>query len=145
LGERVVDRPMISTIVVVGVTAALAGLIALDLELEGGMLGGSGDIETARTMTFTTIVLAQIFNAFNSRSSTVSAFVHPFANRMLLLAILATILLQVAVVHLPGLSKAFDTEPLDLTQWMTCAALASLVLWAEELHKVVERRLVVRR
>jgi magnesium-transporting ATPase (P-type) len=135
---------MITTIVIVGTTAALAGLIALDLELEGGLLGGSGDIETARTMTFTTIVLAQVFNAFNSRSSTVSAFVRPFANRILLLAIVVTVLLQVAVVYLPGLSTAFDTQPLDAEQWAICWVLASLVLWAEELHKLIARRMRAR-
>ena len=100
--DRIVDRSMITTIALIGVTTAVVGLIALDLELAGGLLGGSGDIDTARTMVFTTIVLAQIFNAFNARSDTVSAFVRPFDNRLLWAAAGLTVVLQVAVVHAPA-------------------------------------------
>jgi len=139
LTERVVDRPMLATIAVVGTTTALVGLIALDIELRGGMLGGSGDIETARTMVFTTVVLAQVFNALNSRSARVSAFVHPFANRVLWLSIVVTVALQVAVVHLPPLNNAFETVPLDARRWTICAVLSAVVLLAEEIHKLIVR------
>lgn len=139
LDERIIDGPMVATIGVIGVTSSLAGLVALDLELTGGLLGGSGDIRTARTMVFTTIVLAQVFNALNARSGQVSAFVRPFPNRMLWGAILATVSLQVLVVHAPPLNAAFSTEPLDLRRWITCVLLAATVLIAEELHKAVSR------
>jgi magnesium-transporting ATPase (P-type) len=139
LTERVVDRPMLATIAVVGTTTALVGLIALDIELEGGMLGGSGDIETARTMAFTTVVLAQVFNALSSRSAHVSAFVHLFANRVLWLSIVLTVALQVAVVHLPPLNNAFETVPLDAGRWAICTALAAVVLLVEEIHKLIAR------
>jgi magnesium-transporting ATPase (P-type) len=139
LTDRVIDGPMLVTIGLVGVVTALVGLVALDLELAGGMLGGSGDIETARTMLFTTVVLAQIFNAFNARSDRVSAFVRPFENRLLWLSAVVTVALQVAVVHLGALNTAFDTVPLDLRRWGLCLALASVVLVAAELRKLVVR------
>ena len=103
--DRIVDRSMILTIALIGVTSAVAGLIALDLELAGGLLGGSGDIATARTMVFTTVVVAQIFNAFNARSDTVSAFVRPFDNRLLWAAAGLTLVLQIAVVHARPLQR----------------------------------------
>ena len=62
---------------------AVVTLAALDLGLAGGVLGGSGDIVEARTMAFTTLVLAQLFNTFNARSDRVSAFHHLFTNRWL--------------------------------------------------------------
>ncbi len=138
--DRIVDRSMITTIALIGVTTAVVGLIALDLELAGGMLGGSGGIVAARTMVFTTVVLAQIFNAFNARSDTVSAFVRPFDNRLLWAAAGLTLALQVAVVHAPPLQRAFDTESLDVTQWAICIGLASAVLWVDELRKAIQRR-----
>ncbi len=138
--DRIVDRSMIVTIALIGVTTAVVGLVALDLELAGGLLGGSGDISTARTMVFTTVVLAQIFNVFNARSDTVSAFVRPFDNRLLWAAAGLTLALQIAVVHLPPLQRAFDTEALDITQWATCTGLASAVLWVDEIRKAVHRR-----
>ena len=139
LTDRVIDRSMVTTIALIGVTTAVAGLVALDLELAGGMLGGSGDIGTARTMAFTTVVLAQIFNAFNARSDRSSAFVRMFDNRLLWAAAGLTVALQVAVVHLPPLNRAFDTEPLDAQQWAICAALSSSVLVVDEIRKAVIR------
>jgi magnesium-transporting ATPase (P-type) len=139
LGERIVDRSMVITIALIGVVSAAAGLLALDIELPGGLIEGSGDVETARTMVFTTIVLAQIFNAFNARSDTVSAFVRPFENRLLWGAVALTVVLQIVVVHLPFMNDAFDTRSLDLDRWMICAGLASSVLFADELRKLFHR------
>jgi len=138
--DRIVDGSMVATIALIGATTAIVGLIALDLELPGGLLGGSGTIESARTMVFTTVVLAQIFNAFNARSDTVSAFVRPFDNRLLWAAAALTMVLQVAVVHAPPLQRAFDTDGLDIAQWATCTALASAVLWVDEIRKLLHGR-----
>ncbi len=141
VGERVVDGRMVGTIALVGATTAIGGLIAFDLELEGGLLGGSGDVATARTMVFTTLVLAQVANAFNARSDRASAFVGLFRNRLLWGAAALTVAGQVLVVHLRPLGAAFDTEPLSLGQWAICTALASAVLWVEEIRKLLGRLL----
>lgn len=39
----------------------------------------------------------------------------------------------------PFLQVAFGTASLDPTQWATCLAMASLVLWLQELVKLVRR------
>ena len=70
-------------IVYVGLVMAVVTLAALDLRLEGGLLGGTGDVDEARTMAFTTLVLAQLFNCFNARSERASAFHRLFTNRYL--------------------------------------------------------------
>lgn len=140
LDERIVNRSMVTTIALIGVVSAAAGLLALDIELPGGLIDGSGDIATARTMVFTTIVLAQIFNAFNARSDTVSALVRPFENRLLWGAVALTVVLQVVVVHVPFMNRAFDTEALDVRRWLICIGLASTVLVADELRKLLHRR-----
>jgi potassium/sodium efflux P-type ATPase len=141
LSDRVIDGPMWGSVVFVGVVMALASLAALDLGLAGGLLGGSGDLALARTMAFTTLVLAQLFNCFNARSETVSAFHHLFTNRLLWGAIALSVALQVAVVHVPFLNAAFDTTPLAAGEWLICVGLASLVLWADELKKLLGRAL----
>jgi len=91
-------------------------------------------------MLFTTVVLAQVFNAFNARSDRVSAFEKIFENRLLWLAVAVTVALQVAVVHLGFLNRAFETTPLTIVQWLTCWGLASTVLLANEVRKVIARR-----
>ena len=139
LNDRVIDGQMWVGIVWVGIVMAAASLAALDLGLDGGILGGSGDITNARTMAFTTLVLAQLFNAFNARSDRVSAFHRLFTNRLLWAAVALSLLLQIAVVQVPFMNEVFDTSPLSIGRWTICVGLASLVLWANEAKKLVER------
>jgi magnesium-transporting ATPase (P-type) len=143
--DRVIDREMWIGIVWVGLVTALATLAALDIGLDGGMFGGSGSLAEGRTMGLTTLVLAQLFNAFNARSDRVSAFHRLFTNRLLWAAVGISAVLQVAVVHVPFLNDAFDTTPLSLGEWLTCTGLASLVLWGAELKKLLSRALIARR
>jgi magnesium-transporting ATPase (P-type) len=140
LTDRVIDVRMQWGIVFVGLVMAAATLLSFDLALPGGLVGGSGTLVDARTMAFTTLVLAQLFNCLNARSDRVSAFRHPFRNRLLLAAIGLSFLLQVAVVSVPLLNEAFDTTPLDASRWLMCAAVASSVLWAVEVRKLILRK-----
>jgi magnesium-transporting ATPase (P-type) len=91
-------------------------------------------------MGFSVLVIAQLFNALNARSTHASAFHHPLGNVRLLAAIGLSLGLQVLVVHLPFLNQAFGTVPLSPADWLACIALASSVLWAEELRKLLARR-----
>ena len=93
----------------------------------------------ARAAAFTTLVLAQLFNCFNARSEQTSAFRNLFTNPLLWIAISVSLLLQVAVIHLPLLNEAFTTTPMTPGQWALCAGMASFVLWAEELRKLALR------
>jgi calcium-translocating P-type ATPase len=140
LTDRVIDRPMQWDVLFVGTVMALATLAALDLQLPGGLFHGSSSLAEARTAAFTVLVVAQLFNCFNARSQTVSAFDRPFSNPLLWGAVGLSFVLQVAVVYVPFLNHAFQTAPLSAGQWATCIALSSSVLWAEELKKLVMRR-----
>jgi magnesium-transporting ATPase (P-type) len=139
LNDRVIDREMQIGIVYVGLVMAVVTLFALDTTLPGGLVEGTGTITEARTMAFTTLVLAQLFNCFNARSDRVSAFHHLFTNPVLWIAICISLALQVAVVYVPFLNEAFDTTAMDLTGWLLCVGLASVVLWTDELRKLVTR------
>jgi magnesium-transporting ATPase (P-type) len=90
-------------------------------------------------MAFTTLVLFQLFNTFNARFEKVTAFHAPLANRWLWGAVLLAVGLQVAVVHLPFLQRAFSTGPLSARDWLICVAVASSVLWLVELKKLAVR------
>jgi len=142
--NRVIDRDMWIGIVWVGAVMAGATLLALDLRLPGGLVGRSGGITRARTMAFTTLVLAQLFNCFNARSDRTSAFHRLFTNPLLWSAIALSAVLQVAVVQVPLFNRAFDTTPLGRRDWLVCVALASAVLWADEAKKALGRRRRVR-
>ncbi len=137
---RIIGRGDWVRIVWVGVVMAVATLATIDLFLPGGLLPGGSDVATARTAGFTTLVFAQLINAFCARSASASAFRRVWVNRWLWAATAAGVLLQVAVVEVPWLQVAFGTRPLSLSQWLVCLAMASIVLWAQELVKAVLRR-----
>ena len=120
---------------------ALVTLVALDMKLPGGFIEGEAGVREARTTAFTVLVFAQLFNCFNSRSEVASALPELHKGALLWGAVLVSVLLQILVVSLPLLNAAFDTVPLSLEDWLTCVALASVVLWAAELKKLVGRTL----
>jgi Ca2+-transporting ATPase len=123
-----------------GAVMAVATLLAMDAVLPGGLVPGSGSMAEARTVAFTTLVLAQLVNVFCSRSDEVSAFRGLFANLWLWLAVVASVLLQLVVVYVPGFQKAFATLPLGARDWALCLGAASSVLWTSEMVKLVRRR-----
>lgn len=137
--QRVIDRRMWGGVLYGGLVMAVATLVAIDLYLPAGLVEGTHSLANARTAGFTVLVLAQLFNAFNARSETGTAFHRLFANRWLWGAVALSAALQVAVVHLPVLNEAFGTAPLTPGQWVVCVALASSVLGAGELRKLALR------
>jgi len=99
-----------------------------------------GSPTRARTMAFTVIVLAELFQAFNARSLHDSVFsprLH--ANWNLVLATLGALALQLFLVYVPLLQRVFQTEALSLADLGVGTALASFTLWATELVKLVLR------
>jgi Ca2+-transporting ATPase len=129
--------------VFVGVIMAVGTLGVMDWALPGGLVTG-GDagrgLRHAQTLAFTMLVFYQLFTTFNARFEDRSAFHRLFANRWLWIAVLSSTALQLAVVHAPFLQAAFRTAPLAPRDWLVCAAVASSVLWAMELKKLVARR-----
>ena len=141
LTDRAIDARMWTGIVSIGLVMAVVSLFAIDLFLPGGLVEGNDTLEVARTAGFTTLVLAQLFNAFNARSETTSAFHGLLANKWLWGSILLSVALQIAVVEVPFLQVAFGTASMDLAHWSACVALASVVLWYDETRKMVLRGL----
>ncbi|MGV8978557.1 MAG: cation-translocating P-type ATPase [Cellulomonas sp.] len=141
LQDRAIDGRMWGGVAVVGLVMAAATLLTIDMFVPGGLIDGTHSLTNARTAGFTVLVLAQLFNAFNARSETASAFHRLFANAWLWGAIALSAVLQVAVVHLPVLNNAFTTAPLSAGQWLVCVAMASTVLWVSEIRKLILRLL----
>ena len=153
LTDRVIDADMWGDIIYVGLIMAAVTLIGMDMHLSGGLftdrsvdaLGHEAQMVEARTMGFTILVFAQLFNALASRSAKQSAFVGLFSNKYLWGAIGISIALQLLVIYVPFLNTAFGTTPLPAMAWLECICLAALVLVATELRKLVLRLLDARK
>jgi len=146
--RRIIDARMGFSVAESGMVMAVLTLLTLDLFLPGGLIEpvdawlgtGPHSLELARTAAFTVLVLTQLFNCFNARSASASAFQAAFSNRWLWAAVALSAALQVAVVHLPFLNLAFGTVPLSAGQWCVCVAMASGVLWFSEGRKLLRKR-----
>jgi Ca2+-transporting ATPase len=127
-------------IVLVGIIMAVGTLYVLDASMPGGMIEGTGSQQYGQTMAFTTLMLFQIFNVVNARSDEDSAFAHLFTNKCLWFAVAGSIALQIVVVYMPFLQRAFGTVALAGPDWLFAAAVASSVLWLREITKIVAHR-----
>ncbi len=139
LNDRVIDSRMWRDVIILGLVMAATTLWTIDFYLPGGIVEGVNSLEVARTAGFTVLVFAQLFNVFNARSESRSAFSHAFVNPWLIGAVLLGVILQIAAVNLSFLNTAFGTAPLTIQQWFFCILMASAVLWVSEGRKLVFR------
>jgi P-type Ca2+ transporter type 2C len=96
----------------------------------------------AQTMAFTTLAMFQVFNALNCRSRIRSFFtLGLLTNKYLAGAIVISVVLQILATHVPFLQTALDTQPLTLGQWGLIVLVSSSVFFADELRKLVQRRM----
>ncbi|MGQ9676172.1 MAG: cation-translocating P-type ATPase [Chloroflexota bacterium] len=131
--EGILTRPMIERAVLVGVVLAVGTLGLFVWELSMGV----GLVE-ARTIALTTMVLFQNFHVFNTRSFTRPFFaINPLSNPLLFTSILAALGLHVVALYFPPLQSILRTVPLSPETWLIMVAVASTVLWAVEIDKVV--------
>ncbi len=100
------------------------------------------EIDTARTMAFTTLVFAQLFYVFECRSEKYSPFeLGMLGNKFLLYAVGCSILMHLGVVYLPALQKIFNTVGLELWQWGVILILSGIkLLWKYFLFQVTKLR-----
>jgi len=102
----------------------------------------AGDMpyEMVRTETFTVLAVCQWFNVLNCQSATRSALqLGIFRNYWLLGGLSLSIVLQAAVLYWPPLNELFHTQPIPLADLLPIVAVASLVLWTEEIRKLFAR------
>ena len=122
-------------------------LAVLDAYYPGGLFTlfakGTGpntaDETYARTMAFTTLMMFQLFNVYNCRSSWRSAFSGFFDNKWLLVAVIFSLCTHVLVIYVPFLQTAFHTVPLSMTDWLVATGVAATLLVIVELVKMVLR------
>jgi len=114
----------------------LAGAVmaAGTLGLYGYMLSTGAGTARAMTVAFTVFVMFQIFNVFNCKSRT------GLSNRTLIVAVAASLILQLLVVYLGPLEGIFRTVPLTAMDWVLIVLVASLILIMEAVLRFADQR-----
>jgi len=99
------------------------------------------DVQTAETMAFVTLSLAELFRAYTVRSERASLFsIGVFSNKYMQYAVGASIALVLMVCGLPFLQPIFNTHFLSGREWALVVGLALMPAVAEEITKFFLRR-----
>jgi P-type Ca2+ transporter type 2C len=131
----------------VGVLMMVGTIFVLDAYYPGGLVTlfatGAGpnafDETHARTMAFTTLMMFQLFDAYNCRSRRRSAFPGFLENKWLLLAVAFSLGTHMLVIYVPVLQTAFHTVPLSLPDWLIAIGVSASLLIAMEVAKLFLR------
>ncbi len=158
--EPIVNRSMGVGIVVqtIAQTSAVLGAFVMGLvwHLEAGAVLPSGanvlsfvlahdwrgvDVQTAETMAFVTLSLAELFRAYTVRSERASIFqIGFFSNKYMQYAVGLSIALLLIVCAVPFLQPIFNTHFLSGREWGLVLGLALMPAVAEEITKFILRR-----
>jgi Ca2+-transporting ATPase len=94
-----------------------------------------------QTMVFTTLTLAQMGNALAIRSNIDSIFsIGLFSNRLMVVAVLITFVLQLALIYVPFLQGFFSTEALSWQNLLIAWAASSAIFVVVEVSKWIRRQ-----
>lgn len=97
-------------------------------------------LEYARTMAFVVLAASQLFYALSMRNPIKSIFqVGFFGNKFLVGSIFLGMLLQLLVIEIPFVAKAFGVHALPLNDWAIVIGFALIPLAVNELIKAIER------
>lgn len=115
------------------------GGIAFEESTSEGLLGIAERVP--RTIAFTVLAFTQMFEVMGIHAGDRASFFRKGfgGNRLLLGAVVSTLLLQLAVVYVPFLQEAFKTAPLSLEYMLLAVVLGFLILIAVEIEKLINR------
>jgi Ca2+-transporting ATPase len=133
--ESIFSRGMGKRIIWIGI---LMGLVSLGLGYIYWLKDPNGPWQT---IIFTTLTLSQMGNALAIRSNIDSFLKIGFAsNRLMLVAVLVTFLLQMALIYVPFLQKFFSTVALSGQDLLIALAASLSIFFAVEIEKWWRRR-----
>jgi Ca2+-transporting ATPase len=138
---RLLDRETVATTVYQGFALYLGAMIALLHFYDGGRGGPAVADARMQTGVFATVVVSQMLNSFSFRHDRRSVFdTGVRGNLRLLLAVVASIALQVTIVQWGAVRVIFHTVPLSLEDWIVVGAFSLIPLGLVELRKAWLRR-----
>jgi len=130
--DDILTRPLLNRVFTSGILILIGTMFMFVVELDGEGRATSRDL----TMTFTTFVMFDMFNALACRNNN-----KPFyelrwnSNRMFLLALSFSLVGQMAVVYFPPLQSVFRTESLSFSDMMLIVCIALTMLALDSIRK----------
>jgi Ca2+-transporting ATPase len=93
-------------------------------------------------MLFVTLIIVQLFHAYNCKKDRHSIFSsNPFSNLLLNLSFVIGALLVVAIIYVPILREFFKLPQLNLNEMIIAVAIAALIVPIVEIYKIIENQI----
>ncbi len=100
----------------------------------------SRDLSEARNLAFTTLVFGELFRSFASRHATLLLWeIGPFTNLRLVAVVAGSVLIQIAMHHVPVMARLFQITPLGIQDCLLSLGLGLIPVTAIEFGKLVRR------
>ncbi|WP_271253658.1 cation-translocating P-type ATPase [Pseudanabaena sp. Chao 1811] len=135
--ENIFARGLGWYILRIGVVFGLQTIALMEIAYNSGNLSWH---EHWKTITFTTLCIAQMGHALSCRSdSKLLIELNPISNPYLLVSVIFTTILQLSLLYVPTLRQFFGTDALTASELGLCFGFSMLlVLWTES-EKLVSR------
>ncbi|TMW58633.1 hypothetical protein Poli38472_010192 [Pythium oligandrum] len=136
-GPRAKDADIITRTMIKRILTSATFIVCGTLYVFYNELAIDGSISRRdRTMSFTTFVMFDMFNALSCRSDDKSVFeIGLFSNTFFAFAVGASLVGQLLVIYFPPLQATFQTEALSLNDLLYVCSIASSVLVFDEARK----------
>jgi P-type Ca2+ transporter type 2C len=122
-----------------------AGALMALVSLTTGLWYSQVAPELWQTMVFTTLTISQLAHVLAIRSGDESLFsVGLLSNKPLFLAVALTFALQLIAIYVPFFQGFLETEALPLADLAIAVALSTIIFWAVEAEKWLNRRKISR-
>lgn len=146
--EAIINRSMMFSILLQSIAVAGGSLLAyywgmhhypIQYDALGNVIEAS--LVPARTITFATLITAELLRAYSSRSQKHTLFkIGFFTNRSMVYSTLFAFLLLLVVLYVPFMQDIFYTFPLGLLDWEIVLSFAFIPLVVGELGKVIFKK-----
>ncbi len=134
--STIIDKKMMINIIFQSIAVAAGSLIAY----YWAMSRYPGNIEHARTITFATLITAELLRAYSSRSQRFTLFkIGFFSNKSMIYATLFSFILLLVVLYVPFLQIIFYTVTLNIVDWEIVLTFAFLPLIVGEIVKMIHK------
>ncbi len=134
-GEPILGRPEWRRIIVTGLLQAIVALGVFVWALH------TRDLDEARNLAFSTLVVGELLRAFAARSATLPFWaVGLFTNLRLLGIVVVSLLLQLGIHHIPATQALFRISAVSLFDCVVSLVAGAVPFGLIELGKVLRRR-----
>lgn len=135
--RSLIDKLMVQRIIFMALPMTIGTLFLFKRYLEDGL-------SKALTISFTSLVTFQWFNAWNCRHESKSIFqINPFSNKFLISVMFIVIPLQIFAIYNPVMQKILRVVPLKLSEWFIILSITIFIILVEEIRKFLYRRKIL--